>query len=341
MRIRKFSAVLMSITFLGTQIGITPHSFAKGVDPEEKVEYYLYDHLGGVDVVLDEQGNVVERKDYLPYGEERIAEGSANERHGFTGKELDDESGLYYYGARYYDPSLGRFISQDPMALNEAERPLGSFLNDPQALNGYTYARNNPIAYNDPTGQFAILALIPSAAQLIEAAMAGIMAYVVVRDLQAPVIEVFPSFLENKKNNVETYPAFTQEEPNTTTYPEFSAKRQNVVINPGYSENDTGTVSFPNFENPIAGCGINMSCANDDGANIRLPADPEKEGYTWKGNGKKGVDRGTWVNEKTGEKIYPDRGHNPPIGPHDDYTDRNGKEWRVSPDGKSTPKKSK
>lgn len=60
-----------------------------------------------------------------------------------TGKELDDTTGLYFYGARYYDPSLGRFITADPTI----QKPY-----DPQDLNRYTYCRNNPINYTDPTG---------------------------------------------------------------------------------------------------------------------------------------------------------------------------------------------
>jgi len=131
-------------------------SFAKGVDPEERVEYYLYDHLGGVDAILDEQGNVVERRDYLPFGEERVAEGTDKEHHGFTGKELDSESGLYYYGARYYDPALGRFASLDPLTLGESLKPLQSVLADPQELNSYSYVMNNPLKYVDPTGEWGV-----------------------------------------------------------------------------------------------------------------------------------------------------------------------------------------
>jgi RHS repeat-associated protein len=135
---------------------LVPQAQAKGVDPEEKVEYLLTDHLGGVDVVMDEQGNVVERRDYLPFGEERVSEvtGANKERHGFTGKELDSESGLYYYGARYYDPALGRFASLDPLILGESAKSLQSVLGNPQGLNGYSYVENNPVKYIDETGNY-------------------------------------------------------------------------------------------------------------------------------------------------------------------------------------------
>lgn len=65
--------------------------------------------------------------------------------HGFTGQELDPETGLYYYGGRYYDPELGRFISPDPFVQDPE---------DPQNLNRYSYVLNNPQSYIDPTGYF-------------------------------------------------------------------------------------------------------------------------------------------------------------------------------------------
>ena len=61
----------------------------------------------------------------------------------FTGKERDSTTGLYFYEARYYDPDLGRFISPDTIVQD----PL-----DPQSMNRYAYARNNPILYTDPSG---------------------------------------------------------------------------------------------------------------------------------------------------------------------------------------------
>jgi RHS repeat-associated protein len=63
--------------------------------------------------------------------------------HKFTGKRLDSSTGLYYYGARYYDPELGRFTQADTIVQAPS---------DPQTLNRYTYCRNNPLIYTDPTG---------------------------------------------------------------------------------------------------------------------------------------------------------------------------------------------
>ena len=120
----------------------------------EQTYYFLTDHLGSVDAVLDEDGNVVERKDYLPFGDEHITIGDNDEDYGYTGKEKDDETGLNYYGARYYDSSLGRFTQLDPLVMNSSNKPLSSVLQNPQALNGYSYVLNNPLKFVDENGMY-------------------------------------------------------------------------------------------------------------------------------------------------------------------------------------------
>lgn len=124
--------------------GLIPGIKATEIQPDEKLYFYLYDHLGGIDAVVDENGDIAERRDYLPYGRERLSAGDAKENYGFTGKELDEETGLYYYGARYYDPLIGRFVSQDPWEGDMA---------NPQTLNRYSYVANNPLKYVDTTGK--------------------------------------------------------------------------------------------------------------------------------------------------------------------------------------------
>jgi RHS repeat-associated protein len=63
----------------------------------------------------------------------------------YTGKELDAESGLYYFGARYYCPEIGRFITEDPVK---------GTIELPQRLNPYPLCVNNPVMYVDPDGEF-------------------------------------------------------------------------------------------------------------------------------------------------------------------------------------------
>jgi len=79
---------------------------------------------------------------YYPYGECWKSQGTLGTDKLFTGQRLDD-TGLYYYGARYYDPLIGRFISPDPFVKSIA---------NPQMLNRFSYVLNNPLKYVDPSG---------------------------------------------------------------------------------------------------------------------------------------------------------------------------------------------
>jgi RHS repeat-associated protein len=86
---------------------------------------------------------VISRHDFLPFGEEWNPQPATTLRQ-FTGKERDAETGLDYFGARYYRADIGRFTTVDP---------LGGHLEDPQSVNAYAYARNNPLKYVDPDGR--------------------------------------------------------------------------------------------------------------------------------------------------------------------------------------------
>ncbi len=116
------------------------------------VEYYHLDALGTVRAVTDEVGTVLERHDYLPFGEELCgtvvcgsSPGGQSKR--FTGKERDAETGLDYYGARYYRANVGRFTTIDPVYTWQEN------LVDPQRWNRYAYVRNNPLKYTDSDGR--------------------------------------------------------------------------------------------------------------------------------------------------------------------------------------------
>jgi RHS repeat-associated protein len=112
------------------------------------VEYYHLDALGSVRVVTDQNAQVVSRHDFLPFGEEWPApQPTTKEKKLFTGHERDAETGLDYFGARYYRANLGRFTTVDPVYT------LKENLEDPQRWNRYAYARNNPLRYTDPDGR--------------------------------------------------------------------------------------------------------------------------------------------------------------------------------------------
>jgi len=107
--------------------------------------FYHNDHLGSVNVVTDINGSRVQLLEYDPWGAISRSEGTLDPDQRFTGQKLDPETGLYYYGGRYYDAEIGRFISADPFV----QSPF-----DPQNLNRYSYVLNSPQNYIDPDGYF-------------------------------------------------------------------------------------------------------------------------------------------------------------------------------------------
>ena len=122
----------------------------------EKIAYFHHDNLGSTRLMTDGAGNVVMDQDYMPFGEDLPVVGQTevlDEEAGgykYTGQKEVVSIGLYYYGARYYDPSIGRFITED-IYPGEMENP--------QSQNLYVYVMNNPLRYIDPTGNSAENAL--------------------------------------------------------------------------------------------------------------------------------------------------------------------------------------
>ncbi|MGI0091769.1 MAG: RHS repeat-associated core domain-containing protein [Nitrososphaerales archaeon] len=104
--------------------------------------YFIADLIGSTRVVSSSSGKIIFSSDYKPFGLQYGASGSGVSLL-YTGKHYDSATGLYYYNARFYSPSLQRFITEDS--------DTGSISN-PQSLNLYSYALDNPETNNDPTG---------------------------------------------------------------------------------------------------------------------------------------------------------------------------------------------
>ena len=148
------------------------HTDNSGDNEEQKAKRYYYhsDHLGSAQFVTDWKGRQYEHIEYTPYGElwiEEVAAGLDKLPFRFTGKELDEETGLYYYGARYLDPKYSRWLSGDPALSdyipkapidddakkhNENLPGMGGVFNVVN-LHVYHYAGNNPVKYTDPDGR--------------------------------------------------------------------------------------------------------------------------------------------------------------------------------------------
>ena len=115
-------------------------------DDDENVEeifFYHSDHLGSTSYITDGNGNITQYTAYLPYGELLVDEHSSSEDlpYKFNGKELDEETGLYYYGARYMQPVASVWYGVDPLTEKYA------------SVSGYTYCLGNPIKLVDTDGE--------------------------------------------------------------------------------------------------------------------------------------------------------------------------------------------
>ena len=117
-------------------------------DTTGAVDYLFTDHLGSVTTTHGASGTLNNR--YHPYGEPRDTLQVTATEYGYTGQRADQSTGLMYYQARYYDPTLRRFTQPDTIIPNP-HNP-----HNPQDLNRYTYTRNNPVKYTDPSGHKVI-----------------------------------------------------------------------------------------------------------------------------------------------------------------------------------------
>jgi RHS repeat-associated protein len=120
---------------------------------ENNVLSYIFgDHLGSTSLVTDSNGNLINQTKYKAWGEERYSSGTNPSEYTYTGQySYTSDFGLMYYGARWFDPSLGRFTSPDtiiPDQYNSLD------------WDRYTYTRNNPLIYTDPTGHNPVWVLI-------------------------------------------------------------------------------------------------------------------------------------------------------------------------------------
>ena len=108
---------------------------------EKNIFFYHPDHLGSSSYITGQDGKVSQHTEYIAFGE--ILFDEHNTEHTmpylFNGKELDQETGLYYYGARYYDPKVSIFVNVDPLVE--------------KTMQPYAYANNNPVMRVDPDGR--------------------------------------------------------------------------------------------------------------------------------------------------------------------------------------------
>ncbi len=138
--------------------GITKYQNGLGIDDKLKLSnggtasYFLGDHLGSTLGLANSSASVTSSNSYDSFGN---STGNLVSRYQFTGREFDNFSGLQFSRARFYDPKLGRFISEDPIGFRGGD------------VNLYGYVRNQPAMFRDPTGRFIPIIVAGGAAVAI------------------------------------------------------------------------------------------------------------------------------------------------------------------------------
>jgi RHS repeat-associated protein len=193
------------------------------------LNYLLSDHLGSTAITANSGGGLSAELRYRPWGETRYTWGSTPTTLRYTGQREQAELGLYFYGARWYDGALGRFIQVDTVVPGAG---------DSQAWDRYAYALNNPLRYNDPTGHcigplaIVCVALINAAPAIIEAVGYAVTAYII-----ADQIANNPTIINGEQVNigiiVPPSPAFI---PNLPTVTRPLALPDPKIINPRSGE---------------------------------------------------------------------------------------------------------
>ncbi|GAB3001725.1 SpvB/TcaC N-terminal domain-containing protein [Saccharothrix stipae] len=151
----------------------------KAVEPDHRFEdrqYYSHgDHLSSTSFVTDNAGGLTEHAKYFAAGESWVSEHPAQPvPHQYTGKEIDPETGLYYFGARYYDPRTQLWQSPDPALESYLDGAPNGGVYAPANLGLYTYGQHNPIRLVDPDGRWVNIAIGAGVGLLIGVGVEGV-----------------------------------------------------------------------------------------------------------------------------------------------------------------------
>ncbi len=343
--------------------------------------YFHSDHLGSATFLTHGNGHANEglkvansTKFYTPFGEYRIQPpsptGDITDR-GFTGHKHNDEIGLIYMNARYFLPSVGRFLSADTLIPDPA---------NPQSFNRYSYVLNRSVNFTDPSGHLPSDGCDYEGCDLPDY-MNPDTTYAVVDPESGTVI-----LIDTSTGEMATKPtSLSQKEGNNnssnasnilgTAFEWLVFKpflQAHALVRDGLS----GELRDEYLDNPflttwnrlpgalaivapgdiVAGVLLNAGISHeiivfiqelissnqsspshgsfDQDELFKNPNAPPGPDWQWQGDPVKGA----WYNPKTDESLRPDLAHGPPQGPHWDYRDSNGKDWRLNPDGTMVPK---
>ena len=227
----------------------TPNSNPNGNTPFEKDLYFYHpDHIGSTNYVTDLNGKLYEHLEYFPFGEAWVEENSNQQRTPFlfTAKELDEETGLYYFGARYYDPRTSVWQSADPIfwkylptGISERDRNLPGMGGVFKSVNlaTYSYAGLSPLVHIDPDGEKLVRIILdtPEARMYIQfqnQKQTG--RGIVVEEKWAPAVTAFLNKMIEKKISVQINSTFR------TTAEQNVERQSNPLATQGPSAHEGG-----------------------------------------------------------------------------------------------------
>ena len=293
--------------------------------------YYIRNLQNDIIGILDNSGNQVVSYTYDSWGKLLSIEGSAKDTIGvqnpfrYRGYYYDTETRFYYLNSRYYDPAVGRFLNADnQVTIGDATH----------GANTYVYCLNNPINYIDYTGHNATalqwwlssmwwLCGADGAAPIGDAVYIGGL-------ILLGGIAIITSIVSSGTNS-ESY--VTNDSKSETESSSASSTASNHSNNnpSNTSRNNNNSNAQNSSDRPKSSAGNKIK------PKVKYPGNDGKKPpgikYVWKGKPPIGGDKGSWVNPETNEQYHPDLNHEPPIGPHWDYTDSTRTRWRLFPDG--------
>lgn len=241
----------------------------------------------------------------------------------YRGYYYDGETGLYYLQTRYYDPEIGRFISQDSLEFVDHEKING--------LNLYAYCLNNPVNFIDYTGEIAISIIVGIIIGIVVGAtVGGVVAYTVAKNNGASGWELFAwtllGIIGGGLIGAALGAAIGAAAPFLGSFLGSSFTLGSFALASG----EVITVSITGAQ-IVAGSlaalimfsqWVPKTWPGDD------PTQSPGDGFEWHGKLPEGGDKGAWFNPETGESLHPDFNH-PGMDPHWDWIDPKGIAWRI------------
>ncbi len=263
--------------------------------------YYHQDALGSVIALSNSAGTISETYKYDAFGTVQTPSALGN-RFLFTAREFDQQTSLYYYRARYYSPSLGRFLSRDPL----------SYLPD---ANLYRYVNNNPVNFIDPLGF-----------TLTGGSIGPTILHHPAPDIVPLPRDSWPEPLPGPQRDMWPEPQIGSTDKPQGCPPHSTGQQPPRLYDPAGNESEDTSAEDRARELGLKG--------------HENPQAPPGPGFIWKGNGQPGSGQGAWVNEGSGETIHIDINHPVPKPPHIGYRGPGGK-YDVTSDGRVHPGGSK